>query len=206
MLTCRTALFCYWFASSSSPSSSLLLDMQTEVSKSQLYKQKRPPPHCDALTSVFHPCSSESMAFQRFLLQKSKWGANSSPCFMDHPVKLARPLVPCSGLTASINKVPIHNNIVRQVKARISCHTQTSWRLLARLRTKVLQHCLSVSRHGVNTGYAAPGGAADGLPALLKTVWSYRLSALGRCTVPVYTNWATVNTSLFSLLVSLASS
>jgi hypothetical protein len=94
----------------------LLLRMKTELSKSKLCKQKRPPspplPHCDGLTSVFHPCSSASMAFQRFLLLKSKGGSNCSPNFMDHPVKLARPLAPCSGLTASINKVPINNNIV----------------------------------------------------------------------------------------------
>jgi len=84
------------------------------------------------------------MTFQHFLLQMSKGGSNFSLNFMDHPVKLARPPVPRSGLTASINKVPINNNIVRQVKDRISCHTRTSWRLLARLRTKVLQHCPSV--------------------------------------------------------------
>jgi hypothetical protein len=92
----------------------------TENVRSHNYAHKSAPlPHCDALTSAFDPCSPASMAFQCFLLQKLKRGANSSPIFMDHPVKLTRPLVPCSGLTASLNKVPINNNLVT---ARISYH------------------------------------------------------------------------------------
>jgi hypothetical protein len=61
----------------------------------QIYPKKRaPPPHCDALTSVFYAFSPASIAFPHFLLQKSKGGVNCSLMFMDHPVKLTRPLVP----------------------------------------------------------------------------------------------------------------
>lgn len=168
VLICRTELFCYWFASSSSPSSSLLLGMKTEVSKSKLCKQKRPLPSIVMLwPQCFTPVVRRQRLFSVFT-SKVERGRKLLPRFMDHPIKLARPLVPCSGLTASINKVPINNNIVRQVKARISCHTRTSWRLLARLRTKVLQHCLSLSRHGVNTGYATPRGCSWQLTRTVK--------------------------------------
>jgi len=174
--------------------------------RSQNYANKSAPPlpsaplHCDALTSVFHPCSSASMVFQRFFTSKVQSGCKLLPRFYGPPCQISTPLVPCSGLTASINKVPINNNIVYLATLGQAAGCWHAW------EPKCCSFVCQCHDTASTLATRPPGGAADSLPALLKNMWSYRLSALGRFTVPVHTNSATGNTSLFCLLVRLASS